>query len=73
MTGAFLAQGQHASAVMTGLVPVIHVVKLPEIWGLAGSVPAWMAGTSPAMTELAPQTRARNGDFVDAHSMTISA
>jgi hypothetical protein len=44
---------------MTGLVPVIRpnasafgdVVKPPEKLGLAGSGAAWMAGTSPAMTE----------------------
>ena len=66
---------------MTGLVPVIRpnasafggVVKLLESSGLAGSVPAWMAGTSPAMTELAVQIRARYGDFADPHSTTISA
>ena len=38
---------------MTGLVPVIHVVKLPETFRSAGSGGAWMAGTSPAMTERA--------------------
>jgi hypothetical protein len=37
--------------VMIGLVPVIHVVELPEILGLAGDGAAWRAGTSPAMTE----------------------
>jgi hypothetical protein len=38
---------------MTGLVPVIHVVKSPERFRIAGSGAAWMAGTSPAMTERA--------------------
>ena len=38
---------------MTGLVQVIHVVELPEPFRLAGSGAAWMAGTSPAMTERA--------------------
>ena len=39
---------------MTGLVPVIHVVKpAAKSFGLAGSGAAWMAGTSPAMTEMA--------------------
>jgi hypothetical protein len=38
---------------MTGLVPVIHVVKLPETFGLAGNGATWMAGTSPGMTESA--------------------
>jgi hypothetical protein len=38
---------------MTGLVPVIHVVLPPESFGLAGTGAAWMAGTSPAMTERA--------------------
>jgi hypothetical protein len=36
---------------MTGLVPVIHVVKPPEKLGLAGSGAAWMG--SPAITERA--------------------
>ena len=40
---------------MTGLGPVIHIVKPPETLGLAGSGAASMAGTSlwtsPAMTE----------------------
>jgi hypothetical protein len=36
---------------MTGLVPVIHVVKLPERLRSAENVAAWMAGTTPAMTE----------------------
>jgi hypothetical protein len=39
--------------VMTGFVPIIHVVKPPESFGLAGSGAARMAGTSPAMTEKA--------------------
>jgi hypothetical protein len=43
------------NAVMTGLVPVIHVVTLPERFRLAGNGAAWMAGTSPAMTEGADQ------------------
>jgi len=38
---------------MTGLVPVIHVVELPETLGGAGDGAAWMAGTGPAMTERA--------------------
>jgi len=38
---------------MTGLVPVIHVVQLPETLELAGNGATWMAGTSPAMTERA--------------------
>ena len=41
------------SIVVTGLVPVIHVVELPETLRLAGIGAAWMAGTSPAMTERA--------------------
>jgi hypothetical protein len=40
---------------MTGLVPVIQVVELPEPFRLAGSGAVWMAGTSPAMTERADQ------------------
>jgi hypothetical protein len=40
-------------AVMIGLVPVIHVLKAPEGFRLAGNGAAWMAGTSPAMTERA--------------------
>jgi hypothetical protein len=44
---------------MTGLVPVIHVVQPPETLGVAGNGAAWMAGTSPAMTERAvPQLSA---------------
>ena len=39
--------------VMTGLVPVIHVVKQMDILRLARTGAAWMAGTSPAMTERA--------------------
>ena len=35
---------------MTGLVPVIHVVKLPETFRSAGSGAAWMTGTSRVMT-----------------------
>jgi len=49
--------------VMTGLVPVIHVVKPPERFGLTGSGAAWMAGTSPAMTE-------REGAFEAAQRAT---
>jgi hypothetical protein len=45
------------NAVMTGLVPVIHVVQLPKTFRSAGSGAAWMAGTSPetspAMTKRA--------------------
>ena len=37
---------------MTGLVPVIHVAERPDIPRLAGDGAAWMAGTSPAMTEM---------------------
>src|ERR1700677_1125650 len=37
---------------MTGLVPVIHVAERPDIPRLAGNGAAWMAGTSPAMTEM---------------------
>ena len=44
-----------AAPVMTGLVPVIHVVQLPERFQSAGNDAAWMAGTSPAMTERAVQ------------------
>jgi hypothetical protein len=36
---------------MTGLVPVIHVVKPQVRFRSAGNGAAWMAGTSPAMTE----------------------
>jgi len=45
---------------MTGLVPVIHVVKLPETFRSAGSGAAWMAGTSPAMTVWADQDAQRS-------------
>ena len=38
---------------MTGLVPVIHVVELPDTFGGAWNGTTWMAGTSPAMTERA--------------------
>ena len=38
---------------MTGLVPVIHVAEPSDGFELAGSRAAWMAGTSPAMTEKA--------------------
>src|SRR3984885_2065210 len=37
---------------MTGLVPVIHVVKRPERLGLARNGAAWMAGTSPICAKL---------------------
>jgi hypothetical protein len=32
---------------VTGLVPAIHVVELPETLGVAGNGATWMAGTSP--------------------------
>jgi hypothetical protein len=35
---------------MTGLVPVTHVVKPPEIRRRAGNGATWMTGTSPVMT-----------------------
>jgi hypothetical protein len=38
---------------MTGLVPVIHVVRQPERFRSAGIGAAWMAEISPAMTERA--------------------
>src|ERR1700678_43085 len=38
---------------MTGLVPVLHVVPLPGRFRWARNGAAWMAGTSPAMTESA--------------------
>jgi hypothetical protein len=38
------------ATVLTGLVPVIHVVKPPERSQLTKNGAAWMAGTSPAMT-----------------------
>jgi hypothetical protein len=41
------------SIVMTGLVPVIHVVKLPDTLEMAGNGATWMTGTSPVMTEIA--------------------
>jgi hypothetical protein len=41
------------NAVMTGLVPVIHVVQLPKAFRSTGSGAAWVAGTSPAMTKRA--------------------
>jgi hypothetical protein len=41
------------NAVMTGLVPVTHVVKPLDIPRLAGTGAAWMTGTSPVMTERA--------------------
>jgi len=42
--------------VMTGLVPVIRVVELPEALGVAEDGGAWMAGTSRAMTERAVES-----------------
>jgi hypothetical protein len=36
---------------MTVLVPVIHVVRQPERFRSAVIGAAWMAGTSPAMTD----------------------
>jgi hypothetical protein len=53
MTGESWRGDSTQSAVMTGLVPVTHVVKLLEILEPAGSIPAWMAGTSPSTTEIA--------------------
>jgi hypothetical protein len=38
---------------MTGLVPVIHVVKELEKLRIGLNGAAWMAGTSPAMTKRA--------------------
>jgi hypothetical protein len=49
-----------ANAVMTGLVPVIHVVELSDNFKSSGRGAAWMAGTSPAMTERAAQDAHRN-------------
>jgi len=37
---------------MTGLVPVIHVAEPQDIPRLARTDATWMAGTSPAMTEI---------------------
>jgi len=37
---------------MTGLVPIIHVAEPPDTPRLAASGATWMAGTSPAMTEM---------------------
>jgi hypothetical protein len=48
-----LCEDRDSRTVMTGLVPVIHVVKLLESLGMAVNGAAWMAGTSPAMTERA--------------------
>jgi hypothetical protein len=45
-----LSEGNDGNSVMTGLVPVIHVVQPPETLGVAGNGAAWMAGTSPAMS-----------------------
>ena len=36
---------------MTGLVPVIHVVQRRKRFRRSRNGAAWMAGTSPAMTE----------------------
>jgi hypothetical protein len=57
--GAREALGREPNAVMTGLSRSYQpnasafgdVVEPPETFGLAGSGTAWMAGTSPAMTE----------------------
>jgi hypothetical protein len=38
---------------MAGLVPAIHVMKRRKTGSVAESGAAWMAGTSPAMTEFA--------------------
>ena len=56
-----MRQDSNIRAVMTGLVPVMRpnasafgdVVKPPERFRSAGNGAAWMAGTSPAMTERA--------------------
>jgi len=48
-----MCEGRDSKTVMTGFVPVIHVVKLLERLGMAVNGAAWMAGTSPAMTERA--------------------
>jgi hypothetical protein len=40
------------NAVMTGLVPVIHVVKPPESFELTGNEAAWMAGLVPICANL---------------------
>jgi hypothetical protein len=42
-----LCEDRDSRTVMTGLVPVIHVVKLLESLGMAVNGAAWMAGTSP--------------------------
>jgi hypothetical protein len=46
-------ENDDSGTVMTGLVPVIHVVQLPESLGVAGNGAAWMAGKNPAMTDRA--------------------
>jgi hypothetical protein len=51
--GGALGEDNDGSTVMTGLVPVIHVVELLESLNPARNGAAWMAGTSPAMTEIA--------------------
>ncbi|PPD45206.1 MAG: hypothetical protein CTY15_05380 [Methylocystis sp.] len=45
-----------SSAVMPGLVPGIHAVRTPTILRIERNVPAWMAGTSPAMTRREPSS-----------------
>ena len=46
-----MGEDNDAKIVMTGLVPVIHVVELPKTPEVAANGATWMAGTSPAMTE----------------------
>ena len=41
------------SIVMTGLVPVIHIVEQPDVFRWARNGATWMVGTSPAMAEIA--------------------
>jgi hypothetical protein len=48
-----LVEDNDEPIVMTGLVPVIHVVELPETLGTAGNGATWMTGTSPVMTKRA--------------------
>ena len=43
----------HRSFVMAGLVPAIHVVGLRTVPGFGTDPATWMAGTSPAMTNVA--------------------
>ena len=40
-----LGEDNDAEIVVTGLVPVIHVVERPETLGVAGNRATWMAGT----------------------------